>query len=133
MQKDNSLETLYFARALFLPKRKIAGRFLSGRKKKINWIDRRLVGCALLRALFVITLILIAKHAARGIIPVCSVLFAMASKIDFYFWASCRAQLTCAWGLFYSKPILAALLMQPVPSQMRDQSGHGSANACRSG
>ena len=132
MQKDNSLETLYFARALFLPKRKIAGRFLSG-GRKINWIDRRLVGCALLRALFVITLIFNRKARCKGNNPVCSVLFAMASKIDFYFWASCRAQLTCAWGLFYSKPILAALLMQPVPSQMRDQSGHGSANACRSG
>jgi hypothetical protein len=34
MQKDNLLETLYFARALFLPKRKIAGRFLSGGRKK---------------------------------------------------------------------------------------------------
>lgn len=66
MQKDNSLETLYFARALFLPKRKIAGRFLSGGRKKINWIDRRLVGCALLRALFVITLIFNRKARCKG-------------------------------------------------------------------
>ncbi|MFR7596539.1 MAG: hypothetical protein ACLUVI_05385 [Acutalibacteraceae bacterium] len=62
MQKDNSLETLYFARALFLPKRKIAGRFLSGGRKKINWIDRCLVGCAL----FVITLIFNRKARCKG-------------------------------------------------------------------
>lgn len=42
MQKDNSLETLYFARALFLPKRKIAGRFLSGGRK--NQLDRSAFG-----------------------------------------------------------------------------------------
>lgn len=42
MQKDNSLEALYFARALFSPKRKIAGRFLRGGRK--NQLDRSAFG-----------------------------------------------------------------------------------------
>uniref|UniRef100_UPI00402610F9 hypothetical protein n=1 Tax=Candidatus Fimivicinus sp. TaxID=3056640 RepID=UPI00402610F9 len=47
-------------------KTKNSGSFPKRRKKKINWIDRRLVGCALLRALFVITLIFNRKARCKG-------------------------------------------------------------------